>query len=283
VGKQITYLEGVVRTHLPVWGMNQQKSRLLQDRVVLITGASSGLGEAIARSCAREGARLVLAARREDRLRGLAEALMASGAEVLILPTDMRDPEAVRAMGAATLERFGRVDVLVANAGLGYAVPVVETTEEQLREQMEVNLLGVVRSVQAVLPAMLGAGRGHILAMGSVAAAVTMPGAAVYGATKAGVAAFCEGLRREVAPRGIVVTAIMPGFIATPMTEGVTFPMPPASVVGDAVVRLILRPRSRVVIPAWYAPLMALNRMAPGLVDAVLRHYPAAMSGDEKK
>src|SRR5438874_12273172 len=98
--------------------MNRHKPRLLHDRVVLITGAASGLGEAIARSCAREGACLALAARREERLRLLARELLELGSEALVLPTDMRDAEAVQAMGTATLERFGRVDVLVANAGL---------------------------------------------------------------------------------------------------------------------------------------------------------------------
>src|SRR5262249_22111768 len=272
-------LVGAAVAEFPVCGMKRQKPQRLQDRVVLVTGASSGLGEAIARSCAREGARLALAARREERLRQLAEELAAAGAEALVLPTDMRDSEAVKAMGTAARERFGRVDVLVANAGLGYAVPAEETSEEQLREQVEVNLLGVIRSAQAVLPGMLSAGRGHIITMASVAASITMPGAAVYGATKAGGVAFCGGLGREVGPRSIAVTAILPGFIATPMTEGMTFPMPPASVIGEAVVRLILRPQREVVIPAWYRPLIALNRMAPGLIDAVARVYYSRSMG----
>ncbi len=225
----------------------------------------------MARSCARAGARLALAARREERLRTLAAELEGFGAEVLVLPTDMRDPGAILAMVAATLARFGQVDVLVAYAGLGYPVTVAETTEEQLREQVDVNLLGVIRSARAVLPAMQAAGRGQILAVASVAAGVPMPGATIYAATKAGVVAFCEGLRREVAPSGVTVTTILPGYIATPMTAGLTFPMPPASRFGDLVVRLIRRPRRRVVFPAWYAPLMTLNRVAPYWFDAVAR------------
>jgi short-subunit dehydrogenase len=251
--------------------MSPHRPGPLHDRVILITGASSGLGEAVARACARDGARLALAARREDRLRALASELEEVGGAALAVPTDMRDPAAIRAMAAATLARFGRVDALVANAGLGYSFPVVETTEAQLREQVEVNLLGVIRSAQAVLPAMRATGRGHILAMASVSAGIAMPGAAIYAASKAGVVAFCEGLRREVGPHGIAVTAILPGFIASPMTANVPFPMPPASVVGDAVARLIRRPRWRMVIPAWYAPLMTLNRLAPGLFDVVAR------------
>ena len=183
----------------------------------------------------------------------------------------MRDPGAIHAMAAATLERFGRIDALVANAGLGYTLPVVETTHEQLAEQVEVNLLGVIRCAQAVLPAMLAAKRGHILAVASVSAGIAMPGAAIYAATKAGVVAFCEGLRREVGSHGLAVTLILPGFIATPMTADVTFPMPPASRVGDAIAHLIRHPRARVVIPALDAPLMTLNRLAPGLIDAIAR------------
>jgi short-subunit dehydrogenase len=240
---------------------------------VLITGASSGLGEAAARSCARDGARVALAARREERLRALAEELEAAGTSALVIPTDIRDPESIRAMAAATLERFGQIDALVANAGVGHAVPVIETTEEQLLDQVEVNLLGVIRSAQAVLPAMRAVGKGHILAVASVAAGCAMPGAAIYGATKAGVVRFCEGLRREEGPHGIAVTAILPGFIATPMTAGLSFPMPPASRVGDAIARLIRRPRREVVIPRWYVLAMALNRVAPGLFDAFERRY----------
>jgi NAD(P)-dependent dehydrogenase (short-subunit alcohol dehydrogenase family) len=247
----------------------------LQDRVVLITGATSGLGEAAARACARDGARLALAARREDRLRLLVEELERDGRTALALRTDMRDTEAIRAMASATLERWGQIDALVANAGVGHTVRVSEITEEQLQEQVEVNLLGVIRSARAVLPAMRIAGGGHILAVASVAAGCIMPGSAVYGATKAGVVAFCEGLRREVARDGIAVTAILPGFIATPMTVGHPFPMPPASVVGEAIARLIRRPRQRVVIPAWYAPLMTINRVAPGLLDAISRRGTA--------
>jgi len=116
--------------------------------------------------------------------------------------------------------------------------------------------------------------RGHILAIASVAAGCVMSGSAVYGATKAGVVAFCEGLRREVGRHGIAVTAILPGFIATPMTEGHPFPMPPASRVGNAVARLIHRPRQRVVIPGWYAPLMTINRVAPVIFDAIARRSP---------
>jgi NAD(P)-dependent dehydrogenase (short-subunit alcohol dehydrogenase family) len=174
-------------------------------------------------------------------------------------------------MAAATWEKFGRIDVLVANAGVGHGASLIETTEEQLREQVEVNLLGVVRSAQAVLPAMRDQGSGHILAVASVAAGCAMPRAVIYSATKAAVVAFCEGLRREISPHGIAVTAILPGFIDTPMTQGWTFPMPPASLVGDAVARLIRRPCRQVVIPAWYAPLLILNRLAPGLVDAIAR------------
>jgi NADP-dependent 3-hydroxy acid dehydrogenase YdfG len=242
---------------------------------VLITGASSGLGEAAARACARDGACLVLAARREDRLRELVGELDPVGTATLALRVDLREPAAIQAMVAAALERFGRIDALVANAGVGYTSPVRELADELLREQVEVNLLGVIRSARAVLPAMQTARRGHILAVASVAAGCVMPGSAVYGATKAGVVAFCEGLRREVGRHGIAVTAILPGFIATPMTEGHPFPMPPASRVGNAIARLIDRPRQRVVIPGWYAPLMTINRVAPGIFDAIARRGPS--------
>jgi NAD(P)-dependent dehydrogenase (short-subunit alcohol dehydrogenase family) len=201
----------------------------------------------------------------------LAAELDAGGGSALAIGTDLRNPDSIRAMAAAALERFGQIDVLVANAGVGHAVPVIETTEGQLLEQMEVNLLGVIRSAQAVLPTMRAAGKGHVLAIASVAAGCAAPGSAIYSATKAGVVRFCEGLRREEAPHGIVVTTVLPGFIATPMTAGLSFPMPPASRVGDAIARLIRRPRRELVIPRWYVLVLALNRVAPGLIDAYTR------------
>lgn len=242
-----------------------------KEKVVLITGASSGIGAATALACGAEGMRVVLAARRDDRLREVAAQVKAAGGDALPVPTDVTDRRQVDALVQAAEERFGRVDVLVANAGLGYPGPLASTPDEANVRTLEVNLLGVIRSVQAVLPGMLARREGHIVTISSVAAGLAMPGGVVYAATKAGVHRFTEGLRREVGRHGIRVTDILPGIIDTPMTARVTdFPKAPASAVARTVLRAIRRPCRAVVVPSWYRLLLALNRCYPALIDLSL-------------
>lgn len=238
-------------------------------KVVLITGASSGLGEATALACAAAGHRVALAARREDRLADLA-ARIARPDDVLIVPTDIRDPAAIQEMVRSTEERFGGIDALMANAGVGHAEKLPDVTEEHLLEQMEVNVLGVIRSARAVLPGMLARRSGHILTVASVAGEAPIGGMSVYSATKGAVASFSESLRREVAAQGVRVTAIFPGFIQSEMTASNQFPMPPASVVGELVVKLLRSPRRRAVIPRWYGFGIWGNRVFPGIADAAI-------------
>jgi len=238
-------------------------------KVVLITGASSGLGEAIAISCARAGHRVALAARRIDRIEDLARRIDRP-LDTLALQTDMKNPEDIFRMAAATLEEFGRIDALIANAGVGHGGPFATSSEQQMLEQLDVNLLGVMRCVHQVLPTMIARGSGHILTVASVAAEIPSPRGAVYAATKAGVLAFSEGLRREVRANGIHVTTIIPGFVRSEMTADVPIEMPPASIVGDAVVELLRSPRARAVIPRYYGAAIWANRFAPWMVDMAL-------------
>jgi short-subunit dehydrogenase len=239
-------------------------------RVVLITGASSGLGEAMALACAAAGHCVALAARREERLQALA-ARIGRPEAALVLPGDVRDPEAIRAMVAATEARFGRIDALVANAGVGHNAPFLAMGEDELREQIDVNLVAVMQCCRAVLPGMLERGRGHLITISSVGAEIPGPGAAVYAATKAGVIAFSESLRREVEPRGVRVTTVLPGFIRTAMTAGVPMAMPEPVIVGRLVACLLRHPRRRAVIPRFYGAAIWLNRFAPSLVDRLIR------------
>jgi len=245
-------------------------------KVVLITGASSGLGEAAALACAAAGHRVALAARREERLDAVAQRI-GRPEDTLTLRTDVRDPESIRAMVAQTEARFGQVDALLANAGLGYGEPLAEVSEEHLLEQVEVNLLAVIRCARAVLPGMLRRGSGHILTVASVAAEAPIAEMTVYAATKGGVASFSEGLYREVAPRGVHVSVIVPGFIRSEMTAMHDFPMPPASVFGALVVRLLRRPRRRAVVPRYYGAGIWFNRFFPGLTDRIAARISAEL------
>ncbi len=237
-------------------------------KVVLITGASSGLGAAAAQACAAAGHRVVLAARRMDRLQQVADAIGRSE-NVLLIPTDIRSLESIQAMVRIAEERFGQIDVLVANAGVGKWEPLHDSNEDTLLWQMDVNVLGVVRCAREVLPGMLQRKSGHIITVASVAGEIPSAGTSIYSATKAAVIGFSEGLRREVEASGVRVTCIQPGFIQSEMTEGNPFPMPPASVVGDLVVRLIRRPVRRAVVPRWYGAGIWLNRFLPAWIDLI--------------
>jgi short-subunit dehydrogenase len=212
--------------------------------------------------------RLSLAARRVEPLRALAAELEGGGAQALACPTDVRDAAAIEALAAATLARYGRVDALVANAGLGYTGPMARVTDEEIVRTVEVNLLGVMRCVRAVLPAMIEQRRGHLITVSSVAAGVASPRAAVYAATKAGIHRFCEGLRREVRHHGLSVTDVMPGVIDTPMTAHIRgFPKAPVESTARAILGTLRRPRPVIVTPAWYRLALALNAAAPWAVD----------------
>ncbi len=250
----------------------------LHGRVVLITGASSGIGQATARAFAPGGVRLVLAARRADRLAALAQELEGVGCETLVVPSDIRREEDIETLVKATLDRFQRIDILVNNAGLGRIHWLEALTPEEVREQFDVNIIGMVLLTRAVLPAMQRQRSGHIINIASVAGRIGAPGYTVYAATKFAVEGFSEALRREVAPWGIHVSVVYPGgatgteFGAKAHLEQRIMHSPgwlrvSADDVARAVVRLARRPRRQVILPWPLAVGAALNRLAPWLLD----------------
>ncbi len=249
--------------------------KTLASRVAIVTGASSGIGAAIAEGFGRERLRVTLAARRADLLGQVAERVRAAGGDALVVPTDVRDPEAIVRLAAVTTETWGRIDVLVANAGVG-GRSLLKMRDEDLAELVEVNLLGAIRCVRAVLPRMLEQHDGHVITISSVAGRVIAPGS-VYAATKAGLLAFTDGLRRAVGESGIRVSAVLPGWIDTPLVRSLHLPMAPPDVVVDAVVDLLRRPRREVVVPGWYRIPIWLDRWLPLLTDwaapRVVRRY----------
>ena len=248
----------------------------LNGQVVVVTGASSGIGEAVALACAGEGMRVAVAARREEALHNLVGRIEAAGGEALACPTDVRHPEQIEHLVEATIQRFGRIDVMVANAGIGGPAYLHEMSEDHLEDLVITNLLGVVRCARAALPGMIERGSGHIITVSSVAAGLAVSRSSVYAATKAGVHRFCESLRREVRPHGIHVSDILPGVIETPMTAKLPgWPKAPVEGVSRVVVSVIRRPRPWVVTPTWYRLALAANRMAPWFMDRVLAHFEA--------
>jgi 3-hydroxy acid dehydrogenase/malonic semialdehyde reductase len=187
-----------------------------QDRTVFVTGASSGFGAAIARRYAVDGARVVAAARRVDRIEELAAA---TGGRVLPLALDVRDGEAVRRAIADLPDEYTGIDVLVNNAGLAKGLePAHRTDLADWDEMIDTNCRGLVHCTHAVLPGMVARGRGHVVNLGSVAATYPYPGGNVYGGTKAFVRQFSLNLRSDLHGTGVKVTCIEPG-----MCEGTEF------------------------------------------------------------
>ncbi|HEX8208192.1 MAG TPA: SDR family NAD(P)-dependent oxidoreductase [Solirubrobacteraceae bacterium] len=187
----------------------------LSGRVIAITGATSGIGEATAVMAARAGAAVSLAGRREDRLKDLAERIEAEGGRALPVPTDVANEDSARNFVQQSYEHLGRLDVLVNNAGVMLLGAVTNADVAEWRQMIEVNCLGLLYCTHAALPVMGEQGGGHIVNVASVAGRRAAMGAAVYNMTKFGVVGFSEGLRQEVLHAGVRVTLIEPGFVET--------------------------------------------------------------------
>lgn len=195
----------------------------LKDKVAIITGASSGIGEATARLLASEGAKVVLAARRTDRLENLKNEIESSGATALMVKTDVVKRNEVENLGMKTLDRFGRIDILVNNAGLMPLSFMKNLHVDEWERMVDVNLKGALYAISAVLPNMIENRGGDIVNISSIAGRKLFPGAAVYSATKFGITALSEGMRMELSkPYNIRITSIEPGAVATELTYSFT-------------------------------------------------------------
>jgi len=187
----------------------------MADRVAVVTGASSGIGEATARALAREGFSVALAARREDRIKELAEEISSAGGSALAVPTDVSDPDSARSLIETAKSELGSVDVLLNNAGVMLLGPMLGADLEHWQRMVNVNLLGLMYCTHAVLPVMQEQGGGHIVNVSSVAGRVARMGSGAYNATKWGVGAFSESLRQEALNYNVRVTIIEPGYVET--------------------------------------------------------------------
>lgn len=254
----------------------------LAEKVVLLTGASSGIGWATAHALAGAGCQLSLAARTAGRLQELADALSARGARALATPTDLAQPDDIRCLIEQTAATFGRVDILINNAGVGQYDLAAEMDLEELRYLLEVNLLGPIQLIQQSLPLMAGRG-GLIINISSIIGRRATPFAASYCASKAALERFAESLRLELKPRRIRVSTVYPGITATPFVgnslgggqglprrrrQGV-----PAERVAQTIVRVARRePRDAYV--TWFDRIFVLaSQAAPGLMDWLFSRY----------
>lgn len=194
-------------------------SKPLEGRVALVTGASSGIGEATALALAEAGAKVAIAARRCERLEALAAQLEKLGAEPAVLVADLASEAEAQRIVKETEARYGRLDILVNNAGVMYLEPVEDADLGRWRHMLELNVLSLIASTQAALPGMRERRDGHVVNISSTAGRVANPNAAAYSATKFGVVAFSEALRREVYQHNIRVTVIEPGVVETELRD----------------------------------------------------------------
>ncbi len=238
-----------------------------EGKVVLVTGASSGIGRALAVELGRRGARAGLTARRAGELLKVAEEVERAGGQALALPADVRDAEQMKAAAARVRERWGGVDVLIANAGMSTTTFGARLDAAEAGDVISINVLGVVNSVAAVLPDMLARGRGHLVAISSLAAYRGLPKSGAYSASKAAVSTFFESLRVDLRKSGVDVTVIHPGFIRTPMTANRKKKLPFLLEVDDAACRIIraVERRARTYAFPWQlASVVRVIRHLPG-------------------
>lgn len=246
-------------------------------QVAVITGASSGIGWALAHALAAEGYKVGLVARRREQLAALAAEIESRGGTTAIGVADVAVREeavaALREVGA----RLGPVDLLVANAGVGAPTTVSPFNVGDIEKMFCVNVLGVVYSLEAVLPQMLERRRGHLAAISSLAAYWGLPGESGYTSSKAAVNVFMEGLRVQLRSKGIAVTTICPGFVKTPMTEVNEFKMPWLLTADQAARRIVhaLKRKRKVYNFPWQMTLfMKFARWAPDwLVERMMHTY----------
>lgn len=199
-------------------------SNNIEGKIVVITGASSGNGEATARYLSDQGATIVLGARRADRIKSLAGDLTRNGGKALAIPTDVTHYDQVKKLVDAAVQTYGRIDVMINNAGLMPHSPLERLKIDDWNRTIDVNLKGVLYGIAAALPYMKQQKSGHIINVSSVAGHKVRPGSAVYAATKTAVRVISEGLRQEVKPYNIRTTVISPGAIATELPDSITEP-----------------------------------------------------------
>src|SRR5215211_325551 len=252
----------------------------LQGKVVLITGASSGFGEDAARLFAQEGCQVVLAARRLERLQSIVAEIQSAGGEAFAISVDVNEGAEIRVMVQTALARYGRIDILFNNAGFG-SLNWFEALkpERHIETLVRVNLTGMMLVTHAVLPDMLKRRAGHIINMSSVAGLIASPLLTTYAASKYGVRAFTDALRREVSPLGIKVSGIYPGPAATEFGKHLAktaarekinrsiYVHMSSNYVARHIVDIAKHPRRSLVIPWWFRVITTFDTLFPVAVD----------------
>ena len=258
-------------------------TRTLEGRVVAITGASSGIGLACATRLARAGARVALSARRADRLASIVAALTAGGARAIAVPGDVTSETDIQTLIDRCLDSFGRLDVMIANAGAGYHGTLDETPPEVARRLMDVNFMGTFLAARAALPVFRRQGAGHLIVMSSIVGRRGIAGSSAYGATKAAQLGLAEALRTELTGTGIEVSVVFPVSTHTEFHDAMRRdyghaieglgPRQTADAVAAAIEACILKPRAEVYPYGRARALAVLGVVAPAFTDRLVRKY----------
>ena len=260
----------------------------LRDQVVIVTGASSGIGEATALLLAEKGAKVVLASRNAGKLALLAKRIEEKGGSCLAVPTDVTSPEGVGNLLQKTLDRFKTVDVLVNNAGVSLVKPAADTAEAEMRSVMETNFWGPVRCAKAVIPTMTAKGKGQILNILSQSGRIGTSCQSFYSASKFALAGFSESLRQELRPHGIAVSMVFPGFVQTPMSEaplkaarkaGISLHPVSAGTAAEHIVKAIRCRKEEVTFPAMSRLMIIAHFFCPKTVEKLISMLRKRMYG----
>ncbi len=258
-------------------------STRLAGRVAAITGASSGIGAALAEALARRGVAVALAARRGDRLQAVAAAIEAAGGRALAVAADVTREDDVRTFVMRTLTMFGRLDVMVANAGSGFYGTLDETSPEVMARLMDVNFMGTFHAARAALPHFEQQGRGHLVIVSSIQGRRAIALSSAYASTKFAQAGLAEALRVEYAGTGVHVTSVFPVSTRTEFRDAIRRdhglvveghgPSQTPSAVAEAIVGILERPRPE-LYPYWPAKwLPVVSAVAPALADRLMRRF----------
>ena len=236
---------------------------------MVVTGASSGIGEASAIAFAKEGARVVVAARRTERLDALVRRIEAGGGHALAATCDVTHPEQLDTLRVVAEEAFGSTDVLVNSAGIRGGGAFAKLDYDQIEHHVQVNVLGVLFGTRAFLPGMLARGKGHVVNVGSIAGRFATPGNAIYGATKHAVVAFSEALNYETERRNVRVTSVNPGFVDTegfPQGDLPNWVVLRMATVTDGILKVVREDVApEYSIPRWLSPLQLFRVLTPPL------------------
>jgi len=260
-------------------------NKRLSDKVIIVTGASAGMGREIAERLANEKAIIVLASRRKNLLKKCAEKITASGCQSLVVPTDLKKPDQIKNLVKMTMKNFGRIDVLINVAAMGYYDWIEEQTYEELKEQLETNVLGTMELIRHVVPIMKAQRAGQIINFASYASQISTPPLTIYATTKYAIEGLSDGLRRELSPWNIKVTRVHPSAVNTNFNkkakrhDGIDYPYDKITgvtkeMVAKRVIDSIYHPKIAIYVAKFQFAVdfvIFINRYFPFLIDLVFK------------